>query len=87
MPISTSASLGSEWALDGGCVLIGTRGSSVAMGEMCVEGGGQDKQSASGSGEGAFSMHSESGVVDMVVVWMMIGVCVVVFRIALGCLL
>ena len=66
---------------------IGTRESSAVVGEACVDGGGLDKQSTSGSGEGTFSIHSERGVVDMVVVWMAIGVCVVVFRIALGCLL
>ena len=66
---------------------IGTRSSSAVMGEVCVDGGGLDKRSASGSGEGTFSIRSERGVVDMVVVRMTTGVCVVRFRIALGYLL
>ena len=42
------------------------------------------KRSASGSEEGAFSMRSESGVIDIVVVRMMMGVWMVMFRMALG---
>ena len=48
---------------------------------------GLDKRSASESEEGAFSMRSESGVADMVIVQMVIGACVVRLWIALGCLL
>ena len=52
-----------------------------------MEGEGLDKRSARGSGEGVFSMHSERGVVDIVVVRMISGAWVVMFQMALGCLL
>ena len=42
-----------------------------------MEGAGLDKRSASGSEEGTFSMCLESGVVDMVIVRMVSGTCVV----------
>ena len=50
---------------------MGMSEASSVFGEVCGE--GLDKQSARGSGEGTFSMHSERGVVDIVVVWMMSG--------------
>ena len=52
---------------------IGTRGSSSAGGEVWGDGEGLDKRSASGSGEGTFSIRSESKVVDIVVVQIMSG--------------
>ena len=57
-----------------GQVLIGMSETSLGLGEALGEDKGLDKRSASGSSEGAFSMHSERGVVDIVVV-QMIRVC------------
>ena len=65
----------------------GTREVSSLVGGACMEGEGLDKRSARGSGEGVFSMHSERGVVDIVVVRMISGAWVVMFQMALGCLL
>lgn len=44
---------------------IGTSGRSTAVGDGWSEGGGLDRQSASGRGTVASLMRSESGVVDM----------------------
>ena len=52
---------------------MGMSETSLVVGKVCIEGEGLDKRSASGIGEGAFSMHSERGVVDIVVVQMMSG--------------
>ena len=85
--MSTSTSLGSVWALDGGQVSMGTRGVSSLVGGACTEGEGLDSQSARESGEGAFSMRSAREVVDIVVVRMISGAWVVRFQMALGYLL
>ena len=49
IPMSTSASLGSLWAQDGGRVSIGARGRLLLVGEVCSEGEGLDRHSARGS--------------------------------------
>ena len=64
---------------------IGTRGMSSTTGETFDEGGGIDKRSARGRGAGASSMHSESGVVDMLMERIVMGDGVL--RIASGCFL
>ena len=87
MPISTSASLGSECALDGGRVSIGTRDSSVATGDGGMYDGSSAKRSARERGAGAASIHSASVRVDIVVVRIVMGTWVVMFQIALGYLL
>ena len=67
--------------------MIGTSESSLAIGDDGIYDGDSAKRSARERGEGASSMRSASGRVDMVVVQIVIGIWVVVFRIALGCLL
>ena len=90
MPMSTSAVLGSVPAREGGRVSMLTRGSSasVVLGRDGEGSGGEglDSHSAKGSGEGASSMRSERGVVDMLVVRMMMREDEVEW-IAVGCLL
>ena len=51
----------------------GTREFSSSVGGACMEGEGLDKRAARGSGEGAFSICSERGVVDIMVVQMISG--------------
>ena len=55
------------------------------IGEAWSEGDGLDRRSAKGSGAGTSSMHSERGVVDMLIEQMMRGDGME--RIANGCLL
>lgn len=66
-------------------MLMGTNGRSWVIGEAWSEGGGLDKWSAKESRAGASSMHSERGVVDMLIERMVRGDGVV--RMADGCLL
>ena len=71
MPISTSAELGSVPARDSGRMSMLTKGSSTMVGEEWGGGEGLDRRSTKGSDTGASSMHSERGVVDMLIDCMM----------------
>ena len=66
---------------------MGTSELSLLVSGEHLGGEGLDRRAAREIGEGAFSIRSERGMVDMVVVWMITGICVVVFWMALGCLL
>ena len=74
MPMSTSAELGSVPAREGGRVSMLIRGSSATTGDGDGSGGaGLDRRSAKGREEGASSMRSERGVVDMLIEQMIVG--------------
>ena len=86
MPMSTSAELGSVPAREGGRVSMLTRGSSTLAGGGGEDGGeGLDSRSARGREEGAPSMRSKRGVVDISMDRMMMGDGIK--HIVFGCLL
>ena len=66
-------------------MLTATSGRSVVTGEAWGEGEGLESRSAKGSGAGASSMHSERGVVDILIEQMAMGCGLA--HIADGCLL
>ena len=72
--MSTSAELGSVPAREDGRVSMLIRGSSATTGDGGESGGvGLDRRSARGREEGASSMRSERGVVDMLIERMIVG--------------
>ena len=85
MPMSTSAELGSVPAREGGRVSMLTKGSLAVIRGEGRDGEGLDSRATKGSGAGASSMRSESGVVDMLSERMRMGD--EVEWIAVGCLL